>query len=61
MKWKAKLDKRGRVTLPKAMRDELGLRPGDDLDFRVFDRRIFVIRRSDQLTFEMILLPEQAA
>ena len=61
MKWKAKVDKRGRVTLPKAMRDELGIRPGDDFDFHLVDRRVFVIRRSDRLTFEFVVLPEQAA
>ena len=61
MKWEAKVDKRGRVTLPKAMRDELGIRPGDDFDFRVVGTKILVTRRSDLLTFKMIILSEQAA
>ncbi len=60
MKWKVKIDKRGRVTLPKAMRDEMGIQPGDDFDFHVAGKRIFVVRRGDRLTFEMFL-PEQAA
>ena len=29
---KAKLDKFGRIVLPKAVRDEFGLRPGDELE-----------------------------
>ncbi len=55
---KVKIDKRGRVTLPKAMRDELGIRKGEDFDFAVIEKRIFVTRRSDQLTFEMVVLPD---
>ena len=53
-----RVDKRGRVTLPKAMRDEFGIRTGDDFDFRVIEKRIMVTRRSDQLTFEMIVLTD---
>ena len=31
----AKLGNRGRLTVPKDVRDQLGLRPGDKIDFRV--------------------------
>ena len=30
---RAKITTKGQVTLPKAIRDELGLRPGDVIDF----------------------------
>ena len=60
MKWKVKADKRGGVTWPKAMRDEMGILPGGDFGFRVTGKRIFVTRRGGKLTFEMFLLPEQA-
>ena len=31
---KAKVSERGQVTIPKALRDRLGIRPGTVLDFR---------------------------
>ncbi len=34
MNGKATIDKAGRLVLPKAIRDELRLRPGDELDIR---------------------------
>ena len=30
---KTKLTSKGQVTIPKAVRDQLGLRPGDEIDF----------------------------
>lgn len=34
------IDSAGRVVVPKAARDELGLTPGTELELRVVDRRI---------------------
>ena len=62
MRWAAKVDKRGRVTLPKAMRDELGIKPGDDFDFAVVEKgRVAVTRRSDGLTFALVVRNMEAA
>jgi AbrB family looped-hinge helix DNA binding protein len=33
----AKMTTRGRVTIPKALRDKLGLTPGAEVEFRVED------------------------
>ena len=62
MRWVAKVDKRGRVTLPKTMRDELGIKPGDDFDFGVVGKgRVAVTRRSDGLTFVLVVRDREAA
>jgi len=34
---KAKVTTKGQVTIPIAIRDRLGIRPGDELDFRAED------------------------
>lgn len=34
------IDSAGRVVIPKAARDELGLAPGTELELRVVDRRL---------------------
>jgi AbrB family looped-hinge helix DNA binding protein len=39
MRWATKLTSRGQVTIPKAIRDELGLKPHDRIRFAVEDRR----------------------
>jgi AbrB family looped-hinge helix DNA binding protein len=36
------IDKAGRIVVPKAMRDELGLTPDTDLDIEVVDGRLEV-------------------
>jgi AbrB family looped-hinge helix DNA binding protein len=61
MKWNAKVDKNNRVTLPKAMREKFGIRLRDEFDFRIVDRRVLVVRRSDQLTLELFVLAKEAA
>jgi AbrB family looped-hinge helix DNA binding protein len=41
---KAKLTSKGQITIPKAVRDELGLRPGDEIEF-VKDNGSFRLQR----------------
>jgi antitoxin PrlF len=45
----ATLTSRGRVTLPKSVRDALGLKEGDRVLFRVFDGRAVLARVEDFL------------
>lgn len=52
-RWVAKLDKRCRVTIPKPLRDQYQIKPGDDFDFLVDDRGVFMIRRADNLTLKL--------
>jgi antitoxin PrlF len=49
MKADARMTSRGRVTLPKAVRDSLGLHPGDEVIFRLEDGRVSVARTSEAL------------
>ena len=41
---KAKLTSRGQITIPKAVRERLGLQPGDELEF-VADKEVLCIRK----------------
>jgi AbrB family looped-hinge helix DNA binding protein len=61
MSWNAQVDTNNRVTLPKAMREKLGICPGDEFDFHLVDQRVLVVRRSDQLTLELLVLTKEAA
>jgi AbrB family looped-hinge helix DNA binding protein len=45
---RAKLTTRGRVTLPKAVREQLGWRPGDQLSLEDTDRGVLIRRASDR-------------
>ncbi len=45
----AKLTSKGQVTVPKAVRDTLSLKPGDRLLFRVEDNRAIIARTKDFL------------
>jgi AbrB family looped-hinge helix DNA binding protein len=60
MNWNARVDKSNRVTLPKVMREELGLRPGDEFDYQFENRKVFFIRRSDSLKIEFFVSAEAA-
>lgn len=45
----AKLTSKGQLTVPKAVRDALGLKPGDRLLFRVEENRAILARTADFL------------
>ena len=45
----ARLTSKGQVTLPKAVRDALGLQEGDQIVFRVEGRRAALARTTDLL------------
>ncbi|MFO7590539.1 MAG: AbrB/MazE/SpoVT family DNA-binding domain-containing protein [Acidimicrobiia bacterium] len=46
----AKVTSKGQVTVPKAVRDALGIREGDDVVFRVEGNRAVLARTPDFLT-----------
>lgn len=41
---KARMTTRGRVTLPKQVREELGVVPGDEVDFIWEDGRLLIVK-----------------
>lgn len=43
----SKLTSKGQVTIPKAVRDSLGLKEGDELIFRVEDNRATISKPQD--------------
>lgn len=45
----AKLTSKGQITVPKTVRDTLGLTPGDQVLFRVEDNRAIIARTEDFL------------
>lgn len=45
----AKLTSKGQITVPKAVRDTLALKPGDQVLFRVEDNRAIIARTEDFL------------
>ena len=49
MDTQAKVTSKGQVTIPKSVRDALGLRKGDELLFRVQDRRAVIAKTPDFL------------
>jgi antitoxin PrlF len=40
------LTSKGQVTIPKRVRDALGLKPGDEVEFDVDEKGKFVVRRA---------------
>lgn len=51
MATKTKLTSRGQVTIPKSVRDALGLRPGDEIDFIKDTMGFRVQKRVDESPF----------
>jgi AbrB family looped-hinge helix DNA binding protein len=51
MEWTVKLDKRGRITLPKSLRDTFALQANDDFDFTHRAEKLTMFRKSDGLAF----------
>lgn len=43
---------KGQVTIPKAVRDKLGVRPGDEIEFVEEDGAVLVRRRIDPAVFD---------
>ncbi len=50
---KALVTSKGQITVPKAVRDRLGIRPGDDLLFDIRGNRVEVIPRRRQGVAEL--------
>ena len=47
----SQITSKGQVTLPKAAREALGVKPGDSVEFRVAGRRVEVVR-AETLAFD---------
>jgi AbrB family looped-hinge helix DNA binding protein len=45
MRYVARIGKDGRITIPKALRDKLGIKPGDRVEF-VFQDGELIMRRA---------------
>jgi AbrB family looped-hinge helix DNA binding protein len=45
---KARISEKGQVTIPKKLRDQLGVRVGDELDFEVEQGRLVVVKVADR-------------
>jgi len=43
---KSVVSEKGQVTIPKELRDRLGLRPGTVLDFAIEDSRLVAVKRA---------------
>jgi AbrB family looped-hinge helix DNA binding protein len=56
---RARITSQGQITVPKAIRDRLGLKPGDDVEFADRDGEIVLVprRRRSILEFAGVLPP----
>jgi len=45
----ATITSKGQITIPKKIREKLGLKPGDKLDFEVEDNRSIYIKRKKSI------------
>ena len=41
-----RVTEKGQVTIPKHIRDEAGIRPGTEVDFRLEDGKVVVLKRN---------------
>ena len=41
-----RVTEKGQVTIPKHIRDKAGIRPGTEVDFRLEDGRVVVVKRN---------------
>ena len=46
------LTQKGQVTIPKQVREALGLRPGDEVDFDINDNKAILIKKPKKIPFE---------
>jgi antitoxin PrlF len=51
---KARLSEKGQITIPKKLRDRLGVRPGDELDFEVEHGRLVATKVVPQDPFDRL-------
>lgn len=49
------LTSKGQVTIPKRLRQQLGLEAGDRLDFRLDDQGQLVARRADEPSYRRLI------
>ncbi len=50
---KARVTSKGQITVPKGVRDRLGIQPGDDLIFNIHRNRVEVIPRRRRSVAEL--------
>ncbi|MGH8474337.1 MAG: AbrB/MazE/SpoVT family DNA-binding domain-containing protein [Methylococcales bacterium] len=50
---------KGQVTIPKKIRDSLGLAPGSAVDFDIDEQRRIVIRKADEQLIRPTHLPDR--
>jgi antitoxin PrlF len=51
---KTRVSEKGQVTIPKKLRDQLGIRFGDELDFEVEQGRLVAAKVTEQDPFEAV-------
>jgi AbrB family looped-hinge helix DNA binding protein len=51
---KAKVSEKGQVTIPKRLRDQLGIRVGDELDFEVEQGRLVAAKVTEQDPYDAV-------
>lgn len=49
---KARITSKGQVTIPKEVREEMGIHPGDEIEFEKAERRYFLRKVSKGSLFE---------
>jgi AbrB family looped-hinge helix DNA binding protein len=51
---KTRVSEKGQVTIPKKLRDQLGIRFGDELDFAVEQGRLVATKATEQDPFDAV-------